>query len=661
MSLDTVLKIGKALRQSKENLRYFKYVSPCPTDKDGNYPFCVTIPVLEDFTFDWNNIQETPENERKNLYYLRFKTSDSDGLMKYIFGDIYYQKTSSIKKDGTVEKKEAGGYRLENPDHSNAAYRPSSFTRGEKDSKEIFKLINDQKSELFLFRNQLNKDLDIVESLLNHITAIEYYLNNPTEMDFLSFLDDENLIESYTLKQLLDKTSKANLKKLGIENGIVGDKSKEKLLSYDNGEIFVHFSFYQNFHWYKFPESLKTITGKMLSDFVDESENGLVLKKTLYKTLCSGDKKNDIQFPGFHTDHKHKSKKFSNESIQDLFYAIEYTKKGKLISGTDIKVIVLPRGEKLSADDYIEFQRDRNEKKIRNTENQTGLEPLFDIFEVNEIKNIISFDVVFSKKGGTTSPDVDLSEISGIDKSSIQASKHRIANIAHSVYNNRKSYFLNTTKQFSKFRISYSFKNILGSPQLDKGDKVKFKSNPKYQSHLLKVLPLIYTNSYYTDTSLITSFIRNTEFSIRAGNSQFNFLKFDLEFLISIQNNQNNKHMDIINSYSYQAGNMLGSLARNFSGENSPIKSFEKNYVGNLSRRISTLSDFIKLKNDIEQKLIMHNKTGYTFKTSYELTQKIKDFEGTYNKEECAFGFFESYFKPLPKKTNNEEKEIKEN
>ncbi len=77
--------------------------------------------------------------------------------------------------------------------------------------------------------------------------------------------------------------------------------------------------------------------------------------------------------------------------------------------------------------------------------------------------------------------------------------------------------------------------------------------------------------------------------------------------------------------------------------------------MGNLTRRISSIDDFIKLKNDIEQKLIMHDKSKFTFKESYELAQKVKTFEGRYDKEECAFGFFESYFKPLPKKEANSE------
>lgn len=39
MSLDTVLQIGKVLRSSENSLKYFKYVEPCPKDKDGNWLF----------------------------------------------------------------------------------------------------------------------------------------------------------------------------------------------------------------------------------------------------------------------------------------------------------------------------------------------------------------------------------------------------------------------------------------------------------------------------------------------------------------------------------------------------------------------------------------------------------------------------------------------
>jgi len=70
-----------------------------------------------------------------------------------------------------------------------------------------------------------------------------------------------------------------------------------------------------------------------------------VLKKTLYKTLCSGDTQNDIQFPAFTVGNKYKSKGFQDSELQDLFYVVDYANKGQLIPETDIKLIVLPRGK----------------------------------------------------------------------------------------------------------------------------------------------------------------------------------------------------------------------------------------------------------------------------------------------------------------------------
>ena len=88
MSLDTVLKIGKVLRESKDNLKNFKYVNSCPKNKDGEYsPTCISIPIKEDLSIDWNKIKLLPENEKSLLFCLKFKTSDKDSLVKYIFGD----------------------------------------------------------------------------------------------------------------------------------------------------------------------------------------------------------------------------------------------------------------------------------------------------------------------------------------------------------------------------------------------------------------------------------------------------------------------------------------------------------------------------------------------------------------------------------------------
>jgi len=652
MSLDTVLQIGKVLRSSEDSLKYFKYVKPCPKDnKTGEWPICITIPVKPDFTFDWKGVRITPENERNKLYYMKFKTSDSDTSVKYVFGDIYFEKKTSIKKNGTIESSEGGYYKLENLNHSNAANRASSFNRGLDDYKDINNSKKDETQYMMQqFHGELGKNIKYIERILKYIPATFYYFENRNDTTINDFLEDEENLYSITISQNFQKTSNANLKKAGIpaELAQVNETQKRLLFDLTNLAVFIHFEFQEKQHWYHFLEDMNLLNAKVLSEFVDNTPDGLVLKKTLYKTLCSGDKKNDIQFPSFRDTNKHKSKNFQNDSLQDLFYAIDYTGKGKVISGTDIKLIVLPRGEHLTTKDYDDFLEKRDEAKVvagNETNIKNPIDPLFDFFTDDE-KNITSFDLIFCKKGGMSSPDTDLIELSGIEKSKLRQTKERIQRISSEINQERKS-ALRTEKELNPLTIDYSFRCILGNPQTDpKTGRLSYKPNPKYQSHLLKVIPLIYSDNYSHDGVLLSAFIQNVEFSIRSGDEKFNFLKFDLQFLYKIQNTKNDKFMEITSSESYQVGFMLGGLAKNLSQE---INSFEKNYVGNLTRRIGNIADFIKLKNEIEQKLIMHDKAKYTFQTSYDLAQKVKEFNSRYDKEECAFGFMESYFKPIPK------------
>lgn len=49
MSLDTVLKIGNILRNSKEKMSFSNAVASCPKDNKGCWPFCLCLPVDKDF------------------------------------------------------------------------------------------------------------------------------------------------------------------------------------------------------------------------------------------------------------------------------------------------------------------------------------------------------------------------------------------------------------------------------------------------------------------------------------------------------------------------------------------------------------------------------------------------------------------------------------
>lgn len=663
MSLETVLQIGKVLRSSENRLKYFKYVEPCPKDKDGNWPICITIPVKEDFSFDWERMKITPENQRENLFFMKFKTSDSDGLVKYVFGDIYFEKKASVKKNGSIDKSEGGYYRLDNPEHRNAAYRPSSFYRGLNDFKDIIKS-HEQETFLVLrkFHEKLEENIKRIERILKYTPAVLHTMEDKEAENIIEMLDNEEELYKNTVERVFGIIQKAALKKAQIPLEVTECNESQKRLIFDlnNTSVFIHFEFPGRKHWYMFESDMELIYSKVLSEFVNYTQNGLVLKKTLYKTLCSGDKKNDIQFPSFSDKNKHKAKNFQSESLQDLFYAIDYTNKGKLITGTDIKLIVLPRGEQLTAKDYDDFLEKRDEAKIlakSKASNQNLCDPIFDFFS-DEDQSISSFDLIFCKKGGLSSPDTDLIELSGIEKSNLRLLRERIHKISQDISSERKK-FLKTEKELFPLTIDYSFRNIIGNPQTDpKTGKISYKANPKYQSHLLKVLPLIYTENYHQDEALLPTFIQNAEYSVRAGDSKYSFLKYEFKFLLKIQNTKKDRFMEITTSESYQIGFMLGGMAKNLSQE---INSFEKNYVGNLTRRVGTLSDFIKLKNEIEQKLIMHDKIKFTFQTSYDLAQKVKEFNTRYDKEECVFGFMESYFKPIPKNDPTARKEDETN
>lgn len=674
MSLDTVLKIGKAFRESDNGLKYFKYIKSCPKDTDKESVIRLSIPVKEDFSFDFDNITEITnqniigsETKETELYYLTFKTSDSDGMVKYIFGDIYYSQESKLDKDGNFELKESGYYRLDNP-KAKSGFQFNSYKRGEDDFSKILQLNNYENVEdnvILKFRTSFENNADKIHSILKYQVGILKYLNLQTkEISIDELLKQEELLIEFNALGNFDniKTSKNGTKILNAifktqnidydwENLKNNKEGIVALSNFTNSQLFLHFNFKNEGYWYNYKNELSLITEKMLDDFVSKSEDIYVLKKTLYKTLCSGDQKNDIQFPRFEITSKHKSKYFSLDEINNLFYAIDYSKKAVLSPTDDIKLIVLPNGDNLTANDYEEFQMNSSAlvaetiANRKNTDTNNTDDILLSWYDESDSNQnpITHFDLIFSKKGGMTSPDTDLIELSGVSKSSLQFLRERHREIINEIIEKRKKEI--ASDKLISPSINWSFTQILGSPQESNG-KVQFKTNPKYQTHLLKILPQIYSGNYINDNILLPSFISNVEYAIRHGDSKYKLLKYDLEFILSIQNTTiyKNNYMKIIESESYQIGLLLGKLSQNFAGENSPIKSFEKNYVGNLTRKIPTLKDFIEFKNDVEQKLIMHEKNKFTFKISSELSEKIKNFEGVYDKQESAFGFFESYY-----------------
>ena len=658
MSLDTVLKIGKALRTSNNSLKHFRYVS-APTDKDGDYPLYIVIPIKKDYTFDFDGISIVPENERNNLYYLRYKTSDSDSsAAKYVYGDILYKIDRRFDKDGKIKKGiESGNYVISPKNaYENAKEVRKSYIKYFIESKAQIKTKKEQDRLTDCLENYISggETNEFIDSLSQKFPIIvfwrAFYANKGKIEKILKYAPAlkksckiEGIEDEY-IKYLYEYKSKG-IKKENKDKKI----EKNTLLKYAEHEVFVHFRFEDNEQWYSH-SAFKLIT-QMLNDKISsiQNENLIVPTKTIYRTLCSGNDKNDIQFPNFSFENSYKSFGFTNEQFEDFMYANSVLNTPKFwLKGTDINIFVFPAkidGDIIDAEKLESFF---SKKGAENT--------LFsfdsDDFDDDDDSASVKFDFVFANTGGNTT--VDLIEISGIEKSQLVRIKDKITDAEHKI-----SQLKALSLDRSDVNLSYekSFVNILGCPAIEQRHvffRNQVKKNGKlapyapYQSHMLKVLPLIFTETYFNDDVLLRKVIEKVEFSIRNGEEYGNFslLKYDLMLINEIQNSKNNRYMEITQSESYGIGLLLGSLAKNLSLE---INSFEKNYVGNLTRRISTIDDFIRLKNDIEQKLIMHDKSKYTFQTSYELAQKVKEFKSQYDKDECAFGFLESYFKPIPK------------
>ncbi len=569
---DTLLQIGKILRKAGRLERH-RYIKRAPQSDKKTQIAYLSLSVLKDFSFDLANLSQITDEDyiRHKLYFLTFKTSDADSLVKYIFGDICY----GVDKNG----KESGNYRMSS-DAGKGVFSLSSFHRGEEDAKAF------SGTSIELFRQSFALNIDKIESLLK-------------------------------------------------EHG-------------NQQQVFLHFDF-QGSHWYEFEDELKAINRKLLAEFLGEQKGKFVLRKALFKTIASADK--DVQFPRFTSHSQHKVRVFADhDEVLDLFYAIDYSEK-PVIKERDIKIIILPKGNNLTAEQIEDFFGQRSlmgeeqvEAKV-NAANQAAadgdlLDRLFEPVTGDVAENIVQFDFIFSKSGGISAPDIDLIELAGIEKSFLASTGKRIRAIRQPLQEELEQLYPKRRPDFALLDIRRAFLHILGGNTKDK---------KKYQSHLFKVLPQIYSATYYRDDVLLPAFIEKTEFNIRKDDPNFIWMKYDFYFLTLILNSNGERFMEEMKkSKSYQAGILLGKLAQPVSRN---INSFQKNYVGLLSRRISDLQSLIKFANFINEKLAIHDVAYPSLQQAFvELSQIISQMsERQYTREYCAFGFFESYFTKFEK------------
>ena len=640
MSLDTVLKIGNILRNSKEKMSFSNAIVSCPKDKDGCWPFCLSLPVDKDFNIIFDKVLEVPENRRNSLYYLMYKTSTSDTVCRYIYGDIYYSFKGTLGKNGSINKPvEGGNYRL--------VESPSSFDKGTATCNEICSLSGfspEGIDEFQQIRTGLAKEQILIERILKYAPAIIKYFENENVSSFKEYIENED-----NLKNICCTINKENNKKKLEKLSEV--KGEEELLQLNSASIFLHFSYEDGNGdekcWYDFSNILELVIRKMHNEYVDTNKEGLVLKKSRWPTICSGDKKNDIQFPNFDLENRYKTRAFTESEIEDLFYGVTYAaNNGKNFSDSNYKLIVLPCGDNLKAEDLKLFQEKRNEPAIVSA-NEYKDDLISSILE--DSSTFTSFDFIFAKKERTKANDTYLMEISNITQSALNRVNKRNKEIADKVYAERNKEIKidklerNKEKKEDYSPICNSFRNLLGNVQMNNTTgKAEIVASKKYESHILKVIPLIYKEDYYNDPYLLHSFVTNVESATRLGDGSFwcKILKYDLMFILSIQNNKQNKFMEITNSCSFKLGFKIGKMAQ-------PLRfigSFEKNYVGLLSRRVSTKEDCIRFVTDLCQKLVMHDSV-WSVMSAEVFDDLAKLPEDKYDKDELSFGFLDGYFK----------------
>ncbi|WP_143154043.1 hypothetical protein [Cruoricaptor ignavus] len=437
------------------------------------------------------------------------------------------------------------------------------------------------------------------------------------------------------------------------------DEIEKLLKSYPS--VVLHFDFGGK-RWIDFEGTIDNIDSILTDSLVINTsfENKVALDKYLYKTLGGAT-------PGFSEESRYKNRLFSRDEIISLMYAGKAAESPTIrINPTNIGIIAIPHSDNLNSSEVVRFfERNNsylNDEEVDIEQGKEGEmssradgdnESLFAELVENNFDAKVKYDLVFTNIPKSPAGVFwDLTEIANLEKSLLVNINEKIRNIKHEVNSWAYSEIPNL-KSKPVFDTKISFLKILGDVTKDK---------KKFQNHLLSVLPKIYTDTYYHDPIILPAFIERVEYNIRNSGQGFSTLKYDFYFLIRLQ--KTDIMAEITNSKSYTIGQALGTMARPFAAwrDDCPIKSFEKSYVGNLTRRISSLDDVTKFSDFLNQKLTIHERAFKAEKEAFlSLAETLKNFEGEkYNKHYCSLGFFESYYAPY-KKPEKDTETIAEN
>ena len=656
MSLGTIIQIGNALRKSKDPMKHFRYVCEVPRETDDKHIICLTIPIDAQYHICFDNVRMSSEIERNSFYYLNYRTSNNDRSgLKYVFGDILYEVQSKVNAKTLQIKieQEQGNYILDKSEAFNNAGKIreeilkgylenekfkkkdidqfvqnySNYLRGENIEDNVFNAIINKYPLLFLWAD-LYRNREKLYSLLKYAPVFEANIQTKNvEDDYIKYLFNS---QYKVIKSLLH----------GIDDYTqLSHIDKETLINYRTHSVFIHFEFLNAESWYDQEAIFKDIIDHLNQEILIEQErNQCVMKTSLYRTLCSGNDKNDIQFPNFLFSNSYKSFSFAGKNnFYDFLYTRKITDRPRYKIG-NLHIYVYPHTYQCN-----DISVEKYEAFFLNKESEASLFSMTWLDDVDP-KIFSAFDFVISERRGQV--EVNLIEISGIGYSRLVSIRNRIRDVEYNISKEKERELSYT--HYTQLRFKESLCDIFGSitfkEQKDGRLAPSFSIDSNaFRKHFLKVVPQIYKECYYSDNVLLSKTIERIEFSLRSegGKYMYKRLKYDLKLLYSIQNNQINEFMEMCESKSYLLGVKIGKIAKPL---RNIISSFEKSYVGLISRHVTTKSDCVNFVNVIFQKLILHDK-AYRMVCEDICNELVILPDNDYNKDYVAFGFFEGYFK----------------
>ena len=591
MSLDTVLKIGNTFRNSKEGIKRHRYINSTQRDVDR-----------------WS----------------KTKISGSSVI------ETFFYQLPVIEKDDII-----------------------SF-----DWEQMMRITDEDKMKSLFYLNFKTSDRDSTKKYLFGDIAYAHYfakVGDTKEKEEGNYqLGAATKVSSFMRGEEVSGSIKDTF--IGkFRNAFRKDIDRiEALLKQHNGVV-LHFAFGHDENWFEVQGVMDIVNKKLMEEFVlvDQKTKKVSLQKALFKTIAGVTKTDAVGgvTPGLRESNAYKVKAFASvDEVVDLLYAVGISEYIKVRVAKDLGIVVLPNGENLSSEALAKFYSvsaslneeadDEGDIALENAEEDDSL---FASLVNNDFDQSIKFDLIFTKPPGGSTPSVDLLEISSVQKSMLIHVNDKINSVKRILKKQFQSEFP-AAKKLISLDLRTSFWKVLSD---------KTTAEKKYHFHLLKVLPQIYSDTYYQDPVLLPAFVTKVEKNIRNDEQGFSTLKFDFYFLMQLQ--KSNTLMAITKSKSYALGIFLGTMAEPFAAwrKDCPIKSFEKSYVGNLTRRITNLDDISKFSVFLNEKLVIHEKAYQDQKNAFHnLIETIGNMNERYDKNACALGFFESYYSQHVKEEN---------